>query len=53
LSLPTADVTALTTVDIDGWKKEIDDVASNYGKFGSHLPKALTEQLDNLRKRLG
>jgi GTP-dependent phosphoenolpyruvate carboxykinase len=40
-------------VDADGWKKEVEDVASNYGKFGSHLPKALNEQLDGLRKRLG
>ena len=26
--------------------------AANYAKFGSHLPKALNEQLDGLRRRL-
>jgi phosphoenolpyruvate carboxykinase (GTP) len=52
LNLPADDVKALTSVDTEGWKKEVEDVASNYGKFGSHLPKALNEQLDNLRKRL-
>jgi phosphoenolpyruvate carboxykinase (GTP) len=52
LNLPADDVKALTSVDADGWKKEVEDVASNYGKFGSHLPKALNEQLDSLRKRL-
>ena len=36
-----------------GWKKEADDVAANYARFGSHLPKALNEQLDGLRQRLG
>jgi GTP-dependent phosphoenolpyruvate carboxykinase len=43
----------LLAVDAAGWHKEIDDVAANYAKFGSHLPKALSEQLDGLRKRLG
>jgi len=28
-------------------------VAANYANFGSHLPKALTEQLYGLKKRLG
>jgi phosphoenolpyruvate carboxykinase (GTP) len=42
----------LLAVDAPGWKKEIEDVAANYGKFGSRLPKALNQQLDGLRKRL-
>lgn len=53
LSVPTEDVKALTSVDVPGWKKEIEDVAANYEKFGSHLPAALKTQLDELRKRLG
>jgi hypothetical protein len=28
-------------------------VAANYARLGSHLPKALNDQLDGLRKRLG
>ena len=53
LNLSAEDMQALTSVDQDGWKKEIADVAANYAKFGGHLPKALDEQLDGLKKRLG
>jgi phosphoenolpyruvate carboxykinase (GTP) len=52
LNLPAEDVKQLLAVDVAGWKNEIADVAANYAKFGSHLPKALTEQLDELKKRL-
>jgi phosphoenolpyruvate carboxykinase (GTP) len=53
LNLPQADIQALTSVDVPGWKKEIEDVAANYAKFGSHLPDALDKQLEELRRRLG
>ena len=53
LNLPTEDVKLLLAVDISGWQNEVADVAANYAKFGSHLPKALNEQLDGLKKRLG
>jgi phosphoenolpyruvate carboxykinase (GTP) len=53
LDISADDVNALTSVDKDGWKKEIEDVAENYKKFGAHLPKQLAGQLDGLRKRLG
>jgi phosphoenolpyruvate carboxykinase (GTP) len=53
LHLPAENVEQLTAVDVDGWKKEIDDVSANYAKFGSHLPGALNQQLEELRKRLG
>ena len=52
LDLSPDAVKALTSVDEEGWKNEIDDVAANYAKFGSRLPAALTEQLDELRRRL-
>jgi phosphoenolpyruvate carboxykinase (GTP) len=53
LALPAADLRQLLAVDITGWKKEAEDVAANYARLGSHLPKALNEQLDGLRRRLG
>ncbi|HEX4263852.1 MAG TPA: phosphoenolpyruvate carboxykinase (GTP) [Verrucomicrobiae bacterium] len=53
LNLPAEDIAALTSVDEPGWHKEIDDVAANYAKFGSHLPAALKKQLEELRARLG
>ena len=53
LNLPANNFKQLLAVDIAGWKKEIEDVAANYATLGSHLPKALNDQLDGLRKRLG
>ncbi len=52
LNLPSEDVKTLTSVETEGWKKEVEDVAANYAKFGDHLPKALADQLEKLRKRL-
>jgi phosphoenolpyruvate carboxykinase (GTP) len=53
LNLPANYLKQLLAVDLAGWKKEIEDVAANYATLGSHLPKALNDQLDSLRKRLG
>ncbi len=40
-------------VDTEGWKKEIKDIRENhYPKFGKHLPKELSDCLDDLEKRL-
>ena len=52
LNMPAEDLQQLLAVDGAGWKAEVEDVAANYARLGSHLPKALTEQLDSLRKRL-
>jgi phosphoenolpyruvate carboxykinase (GTP) len=52
LNLPSDSLKTLTSVDIAGWKKEVEDVAANAAKFGTHFPKALSEQLDQLRRRL-
>jgi phosphoenolpyruvate carboxykinase (GTP) len=53
LNLPAEDVKTLLAVDPAGWQAEVADVAANYAKFGGHLPKALTDQLEGLKKRLG
>ena len=52
LDLPANDLKQLLAVDAAGWKREVEDVAANYARLGSHLPKALNEQLDALRRRL-
>jgi len=50
----TEDMKELLSVDVEGWKKEIADVRANhYPKFGSKLPKALSEELTAIEKRLG
>ena len=53
LGMHDEDINQLLAVDLAGWKNEIADVAANYAKFGDKLPKALNEQLDSLRKRIG
>ena len=53
LGMHDEDINELLAVDLAGWKNEIADVAANYAKFGDKLPKALNEQLDSLRKRIG
>ena len=52
MDLPAEDVAALLSVDKAGWRSEVKDVAADYTKFNSTLPKALSEQLEGLRKRL-
>jgi phosphoenolpyruvate carboxykinase (GTP) len=53
LNMPASDVKELLAVDVPGWKAEIADIHANYTKFGSHLPKALLDQLEELEERLG
>ena len=52
LDIPADRINALISVDIAGWKKELEDVAVNFKKFNSHLPAGLHRQLDKLKKRL-
>ena len=53
LNIPAEGLTQLLSADAAGWKKEADDIADYYAKFGDRLPGALRQQLDDLRKRLG
>ena len=53
LNLSAENVSQLLSVDVAGWKKEADDIAAYFAKFGDRLPGALRQQLDALRKRLG
>jgi phosphoenolpyruvate carboxykinase (GTP) len=45
-------MTKLLTVDKEGWKAEIPLIREFFGKFGSHMPLALKEELDQLERRL-
>ena len=48
-----ANVPAITSVDKEGWLKEIKDIRENhYPKFGTHLPKELVAELDKLEANL-
>ena len=48
-----ADMKEMTTVDKEGWKAEIPLIKEHFAIFGAKLPKALTEELAALEKRLG
>jgi phosphoenolpyruvate carboxykinase (GTP) len=52
LNVSAGDLAQLLTVDQEAWKREADDVAKSYAKFGAHLPAELASQLENLKKRL-
>ena len=52
LNLSAENVSQLLSVDVTGWQKETDDIAAYYPKFGDRLPGPLSQQLDELRKRL-
>jgi phosphoenolpyruvate carboxykinase (GTP) len=42
----------LLDVDVDGWLAEVPLVREHFAKFGSHLPKGMTEEVDKLEARL-
>jgi phosphoenolpyruvate carboxykinase (GTP) len=42
----------LLDVDVDGWLAEVPLVREHFAKFGSHLPKGMTEEVNKLEDRL-
>jgi phosphoenolpyruvate carboxykinase (GTP) len=52
LNIAAADLAKLLTVDVDGWIAEVPLIREHFGKFGSHLPEGLKQEVDNLEKRL-
>jgi phosphoenolpyruvate carboxykinase (GTP) len=52
LDLPREHLEWLTSVDVAGWRGEVDDLAGYYGQFGDRLPAALRQQLNRLRDKL-
>jgi phosphoenolpyruvate carboxykinase (GTP) len=43
----------LTSVDKEGWKAELPLIKEHFAIFGDRLPKALSDELAALEKRLG
>ncbi len=52
LDLNENSINKLLEVDVDLWKKEVDEIKTFYKKFGDKLPKELGEELSKLEKRL-
>ncbi|MFZ3341666.1 MAG: phosphoenolpyruvate carboxykinase (GTP) [Terriglobales bacterium] len=52
LDLRAEDLCKLLSVDTDGWLKEIPLIREHFAKFGSHLPKGLNREVEELEQRL-
>ena len=48
----TEDVEELLAVDVEGWLAEIPLIREYYEQFGARMPKALSDELDQLQARL-
>src|SRR4051812_14289752 len=53
LDLSDGQLQTLLTVDQEAWRDEAEGITPHYERFGGHLPKALWDELDRLRQRLG
>jgi phosphoenolpyruvate carboxykinase (GTP) len=53
LSVAAQDLAELMKVDPAVWKAELTDIEAHFKKFGDRLPKRLSAQLAELKKRLG
>jgi phosphoenolpyruvate carboxykinase (GTP) len=46
------DLTALLSVDANGWREAIPQIEAHFAQFGDRLPPELKQQLEHLDKRL-
>jgi len=53
LDLPQEDLDALTTVEHDAWKTELEAIRQHFDSYGPKMPKELYAQLDAVEERLG
>ena len=53
LSVDTADMETILSVDTEGWKSAIPQIKDHYAQFGAKLPGRLAKQLDALAGALG
>jgi phosphoenolpyruvate carboxykinase (GTP) len=53
LQINADDMKSLNSVDKEGWKSELPSIREHYATFGDRLPKALSDELAALERRLG
>ena len=53
LDVPSPRMKELLRLDKEGWEREVGGLREFFEKFGDRLPRALEEELEGLRKRLG
>jgi len=52
LKLQPGALDKLLEVDVDGWLAEVPSIREHFAKFGAHLPKGMSEEVDKLEDRL-
>ena len=52
MNINTADLQAITSVDVDGWREAVPQIRDHYASFGDRLPNELATALDALESSL-
>ena len=52
MNINTADLQAITSVDVDGWREAVPQIRDHYAAFGDRLPNELATALDALEGAL-
>jgi len=52
MNINTADLQAITSVDVDGWREAVPQIRDHYAAFGDRLPTELATALDALESSL-
>jgi len=52
MNINTADLQAITSVDVDGWREAVPQIRDHYAAFGDRLPNELATALDALENSL-
>ena len=52
MNINTADLQAITSVDVDGWREAVPQIRDHYAAFGDRLPNELATALDVLESSL-
>ena len=52
MNINTADLQAITSVDVDGWREAVPQIRDHYAAFGDRLPNELATALDALERSL-
>ncbi len=52
LDITPESIQKLLEVDVEGWRAEVPLIREHFAKFGSRLPKGMSDEVDKLEKRL-
>jgi len=52
MNINTADLQAITSIDVDGWREAVPQIRDHYAAFGDRLPNELATALDALESSL-